>query len=116
MTGVPLAVAFALTSRQRPEGPLMGPLELKGQRWFVPPLQSQIWTLLPAVAFAGASRPLPRACTAWPLSVQRWFAPPLQSQMMGWVPLAVLLFGTSRQRPDAALTSVTVSGGGVVPV
>jgi hypothetical protein len=31
--------------------------------------------------------------------------------MTGWVPLAVLLLGTSRQRPDAALTSVPDEGG-----
>src|SRR3954454_18521723 len=28
--------------------------------------------------------------------------------MTGWVPLAVLLFGTSRQRPEAALTTVVL--------
>ena len=40
----------------------------------------------------------------------------LGTQMTGWVPLAVLLFGTSRQRPDAALTRAwSWSAAGCVP-
>src|SRR5690349_4097056 len=84
----------------------MVPLALSVHRWLVPPLQSQICVRAPAAAFSGASRHLPSAWRVWPLSVQRWFVPPLQSQMIGWVPLVVLPPGTSRQRPDAALTRV----------
>src|SRR4051794_9931983 len=49
-----------------------------------------------------------------PVNVHRWLALPPQSQTTGWVPFVVTLFGTSRQRPDAALTSVLPVGGGVV--
>ena len=43
-------------------------------------------------------------------------AAPVQSQMAGWVPLAELPPGTSRQRPDATPTSAEPpdDGGGVV--
>src|SRR6266536_899443 len=33
-----------------------------------------------------------------------WLAAPLQSQIWSWVPLLVLLAGSSRQRPDGGLT------------
>src|SRR6185436_7288687 len=113
MTVVPLAVPALLTSRHRPDcRPTIVPSALNVHCWLVPPLQSHSCAFAPAVADSGASRHLPRTCRLWPATVQRWLAAPLQSQMIGCVPLAVLLFGMSRQRPDAALTSANEDGGG----
>src|SRR5688572_1048244 len=107
MTAVPLAVAAPLTSRHSPDWTLLiVPLVLTVHCWLVPPVQSQIRTTVPAGALAGASRHLPSDWKVWPLSAHCWLAPPLQSHMDSWVPLVVLLCGRSRQRPDAALTSV----------
>src|SRR5581483_350135 len=84
----------------------MVPLALRFHCWLLPPLQSQIWTFEPAVAPNGTSRHLPSERRVCPVRVQCWLLPPLQSQMIGWVPLVLLAPGTSRQRPDAALTRV----------
>src|SRR6186713_2852911 len=106
MTVLPLAVALPLTSRHSPDCTLrIVPSVLRFHCWLAPPLQSHSCALAPAVALVGESRHLPRDCRVWPLRAQRWFAAPLQSQMIGWTPLAVLPLGTSRQRPEAALTS-----------
>src|SRR3954470_20254328 len=99
MTALPLAVALPLTSRHRPDCTLLiVPLALRFHCWFVPPWQSHSCAFAPAEALVGASRHLPRGRTVWPVNVQPWLSPPLQSQMTGWVPLAVLLPGTSRHR------------------
>ena len=115
-TRVPLPVLTTplVTSRHRPDWmPLMVPSELNVHCWFVPPLQSHSTTFAPAVAPIGASRHLPKTCSVAPLIVQRWLAPPEESQMDGWVFFAVALFGSSRHRLEAALTSIGSSPGDV---
>ena len=51
----------------------------------------------------------------WLVKTQPWFCCPLQSQIVTGVPAAGLLPDTSRQRPDAALTSGSTDRGYAVP-
>src|SRR5436309_15642309 len=51
-TRAPLALLARVTSRHRPDCvPVMVPLELTAHRWFAPPLQVQISTLVPGVVW-----------------------------------------------------------------
>src|SRR5690242_6103042 len=107
MTAVPLAVPLPLTSRQRPDWTLLiVPSALRFQRWFAPPWQSHSCARAPAVALVGESRHLPSDWSVWLVFAQFWLAAPVQSRIAGWTPLAVLAFGTSRQRPEPTPTSV----------
>jgi hypothetical protein len=63
----------------------------------------------------GASRHLPITCSAAPFWVNCWFVPVWQSQICTWVPLAVLEFGMSRQRPDDSLRNRLPVGPGSGP-
>jgi hypothetical protein len=82
-----LALLAPVTSRHRPDCvPVMVPSELTAHRWFAPPLQVQISTLVPGVVWLlKASRHfwlLPLQTVSWPEArVQIWLLAPLQVQM-----------------------------------
>src|SRR5659263_341604 len=115
-TAVLFAVRLWSTSKHSPDrAPRIVPSVCTVHCWLVPPLQSHICTRAPAAASSGASRHLPserRVPSVW---LHLWLAPEPQSQITRPVPFVVALAGTSRHRPDAALTSVLSVGCGVTP-
>src|SRR5256885_16243646 len=104
MSLVRSAVAAPWQSRHSPDWTfVMLPLALRFHCWLSPPWQSQMMTAVPLVVPApDASRHLlPYTVNALAVVyVQRWFVPPEQSHSCVWVPLVVVEFGTSIQRPD----------------
>src|SRR3954468_12909328 len=117
MIFVPFAVPAPFASRHNPDWtPVIVPSAFTFHCWLLWPLQSQMIAAVPlAVPFPDASRhllPYTVSCLA-DVAVHRWPEPPAQSYSCACVPLVVLAFGTSRQRPDWFPTISTFCRSGV---
>src|SRR6185436_5474368 len=105
----PLAVPLPLMSRQRPSV-RSAPFDWWNQCWSTAyDWQSHSWMAvrLPPLSSPATSTHLPPGAvvTPPPFTANFCAAAPLQSQSCSRVPLPVLPFGESRQRPDCGLRS-----------